>query len=113
MTDKAAINSKKEISGRQIAAARLLTGVSRAELAAAAGIPVDTLKRLEASGSAIFPGEMKATVIRQALENFGVIFLFEEQGIGAGVRLKFTRLDTRQIGRLENEGGVVREDDVP
>lgn len=108
-----AINSKKEISGRQIAAARLLTGVSRAVLATAAGIPLADLKRLEASGSVIFPGEMKAAAIRRALESFGVIFLFEEQGIGAGVRLKFTRLDTKQIGRLENEGGAVREDDVP
>jgi hypothetical protein len=50
--------------------------------------------------------------VREALERFGVIFLFEEQGIGAGVRLKFTRLDTKQIGRLENEGGPAREDDV-
>lgn len=107
------MNSKTEISGRQIAAARLLTGVSRAELAAAAGIPVATLKRLEASGSTTFPGENKAAAVREALETFGAIFLFEEEGIGAGVRLKFTRLDTKQIGRLENEGGVVREDDVP
>lgn len=107
------MNSKTEISGRQIAAARLLTGVSRAELATAAGIPVAALKRLEASGSATFPRERKAAAVREALETFGAIFLFEEEGIGAGVRLKFTRLDTKQIGRLENEGGVVREDDVP
>jgi hypothetical protein len=33
--------------------------------------------------------------------------------MGAGVRLKFTRQDTRQIGRLENEGGMTRPDDVP
>lgn len=107
------MNSKTEISGRQIAAARLLTGVSRAELATAAGVPVAMLKRLEASGSATFSGGTKAAAVREALETFGAIFLFEEEGIGAGVRLKFTRLDTKQIGRLENEGGVVREDDVP
>jgi len=102
-----------EISGRQIAAARLLTGISRAELAAAAGISVALLKKLEASGSVTFPGEDKVTAVREALGDFGVIFLFEEKGIGAGVRLKFTRLDTEQIGKLENEGGFVREDDVP
>jgi hypothetical protein len=33
--------------------------------------------------------------------------------MGAGVRLKFTRQDARQIGRLETEGGVARSDDVP
>lgn len=103
---------KTEISGRQIAAARLLTGVSRAELAAAAGISVALLRKLEASGSVTFPGEEKVMAVRKALEDFGAVFLFEENGIGAGVRLKFTRLDTKQIGRLENEGGFAREDDV-
>jgi transcriptional regulator with XRE-family HTH domain len=107
------MRKKTEISGRQIAAARSLTGISRAELAAAAGTPVALLKRLEASGGVIFPGEDKMTAVQKALEDFGVVFLFEERGIGAGVRLKFTRLDTEQIGRLENEGGFVREDDVP
>ena len=33
--------------------------------------------------------------------------------MGAGVRLKFTRQDVKQIGRLENEGGFARSDDVP
>jgi transcriptional regulator with XRE-family HTH domain len=104
---------KTEISGRQIAAARLLTGISRAELARAAEISVAMLKELEASGSVSFPGKKKVAAVRKALEDFGVIFLFEERGAGAGVRLKFTRLDAKQIGRLENEGGLVAEDDVP
>jgi hypothetical protein len=29
------------------------------------------------------------------------------------VRLKFMRLDAKQIGRMEGEGGNVGEDDVP
>lgn len=33
--------------------------------------------------------------------------------MGAGVRLKFTRQDVKQIDRLESEGGIVRSDDVP
>jgi hypothetical protein len=37
----------------------------------------------------------------------------ETDGMGAGVRLKFTRTDVRQIARLENEGGVVGSDDAP
>jgi transcriptional regulator with XRE-family HTH domain len=107
------MSSKTQISGRQVAAARVLIGVSREDLAVASGIPVTTLKRIEASGSAIFSGEENIAAVRNALENFGAVFLFEEDGIGAGVRLKFTRLDAKQIGRLEGEGGVVREDDVP
>jgi hypothetical protein len=33
--------------------------------------------------------------------------------MGAGVRLKFTRQDVKQIARLEGEGGVVGSDDAP
>jgi hypothetical protein len=41
------------------------------------------------------------------------MFIPEGGGIGAGVRLKFLRQDVKQIGRLENEGGIVADDDVP
>ena len=47
------------------------------------------------------------------LENFGAVFLPEGDGFGAGVRLKFLRRDVRQIVRLEGEGGIVNDDDVP
>jgi len=33
--------------------------------------------------------------------------------MGAGVRLKFTRQDVKQIMRLEGEVGIVRSDDTP
>ena len=55
----------------------------------------------------------EADAVTHALERFGAVFLGEGDGMGGGVRLRFTRLDTRQIGRLENEGGAVGEDDVP
>lgn len=35
----------------------------------------------------------------------GVIVIGESDGMGAGVRLKFTRQDVKQIGRLESEAG--------
>jgi hypothetical protein len=47
------------------------------------------------------------------LETFGAVFIPESDGIGAGVRLKFMRQDVRQISRLEGEGGIVADDDVP
>jgi hypothetical protein len=42
-----------------------------------------------------------------------VVVIDEADGMGAGVRLKFTRQDVKQIDRLESEGGIVRSDDVP
>ena len=100
------------ITGRLVAAARALTGVSQAVLAGAAGIPLERLKLAESSGSA-WLSEGDSEVFRLALEAFGAVFIPEGDGMGAGVRLKFTRQDVRQIGRLEGEGGVVRSDDVP
>ncbi|MCK9540916.1 MAG: hypothetical protein M0R03_02670 [Novosphingobium sp.] len=50
---------------------------------------------------------------QRALDHFGVIIVEEGDGMGAGVRLKFTRTDTRQIARLEGEGGAIGSDDAP
>jgi hypothetical protein len=49
----------------------------------------------------------------RALESFGVMFIGENERIGAGVRLEFLRRDVRQIDRLENEGGIAGDDDAP
>lgn len=37
----------------------------------------------------------------------------EAGGMGAGVRLKFTRQDVKKIARLGGEGGIVGSDDAP
>lgn len=101
------------VSGRQVAAARALAGVSRADIANAADISPATLAQAEAAGSAwVEPVEL-ARALHRALERFGVLFVPEDDDVGAGVRLKFTRRDARQIGRLEGEGGRVGDDDVP
>jgi len=101
------------ISGRVIAAARALAGVSRDDFAAAAGLPVDSLREIEAGGGAWVRAPAQAAALIRALDHFGVVALDESGGMGAGVRLKFTRLDARQIGRLEGEGGLIGEDDAP
>jgi hypothetical protein len=101
------------ITGRLIAAARVLTGVSRDDVAHASGLPAETLKSIEASGSAWLESGEQADAVRRALEAFGVMFIPESDSLGAGVRLKFMRQDVRQISRLESEGGMVRDDDVP
>jgi hypothetical protein len=46
------------------------------------------------------------------LESGGVVFVPEDGLGGAGVRLKFTAQDVKQINRLEGEGGPVGTDDV-
>jgi transcriptional regulator with XRE-family HTH domain len=102
-----------QMTGRLIAAARTLTGINPAELAKAAGIAPATLAQMEAGGSAIVEAAVAADAVRRALENFGAQFIPEGDGMGAGVRLRFTRQDVKQIGRLEGEGGLVGEDDVP
>jgi transcriptional regulator with XRE-family HTH domain len=101
------------ITGRLIAAARALAGVSQSDLANAAGISVAALTHLEASGSVPLQARVDAAAVMRAVERFGVIFIGENERMGAGVRLKFLRRDVRQIDRLENEGGVVGDDDVP
>ena len=107
------MNAKVQMSGRLIAAARALTGISLADFAAAAGISVEALRLIEANGSAWIPSENKVAAVNRGLEHFGVIAIGESDGMGAGVRLKFTRQDTRQIVRLESEGGIAKSDDAP
>jgi hypothetical protein len=106
------MNSMVRLTGRMVAAGRALTGISQSELATAARIPLEMLRLIEASGAAWIADD-ESLALDQALQTFGVITIPESDGMGAGVRLKFTRQDTKQIGRLESEGGVVRSDDVP
>jgi hypothetical protein len=89
-----------------------LTGISQNDLATAAGIPLETLRLLESSGAAWIP-DNESQALDRALEKYGAVIVPEGEGMGAGVRLKFTRQDTKQIGRLETEGGIIHSDDVP
>lgn len=102
-----------QMSGRLIAAARALAGVSQADFASAAGLPLESLRLMEASGSAWLRSEGDVEAVGRGLEHFGLIVLGESDGMGAGVRLKFSRQVVRQIGRLESEGGIVGSDDAP
>lgn len=107
------MSGKIEMSGRLIAAARALTGISQADFAAAAGLSVEALRLMEASGSAWLHSGRDVDVVNRGLEHFGVTVIGESDGMGAGVRLKFTRQDVKQIARLEGEGGIVGSDGAP
>lgn len=107
------MSDRIRISGRQIAAARAMAGVGRAHFATAAGLPVERLRRLEAGGSALVDAPAEVAALKRALDHFGVVIVAEGRGMGAGVRLKFTRSDARQIARMEGEGGNIGSDDAP
>ena len=74
------------LSSDQIRGARAILRLSQADLAKAAGVSLETIKRLEA-----MDGELKVRLntvmrIKEALEKAGVEFI-PENGGGAGVRL--------------------------
>ncbi len=81
---------KDKPTGRQIAAARTLAGLTQGELAAGANISVPTLKRMEASAGAAVGMANNLDAVTRALEAAGVIFQAEGEVIagGPGVRLR-------------------------
>jgi DNA-binding XRE family transcriptional regulator len=102
-----------KMTGRLIAAARALAGVGQADFAKAAEIPTETIALMEANGSAWLHSARDAEAVGRALDKFGIVVIDEGDGMGVGVRLKFTRQDVKQIARLEGEGGIVGSDDAP
>jgi hypothetical protein len=70
-------------SPRQIAAARVLLGLSRAELAAKAGLHVNALKRLEQGVTN--PRRTTLEAVMRALDADGIEFLSETADRGEGI----------------------------
>jgi transcriptional regulator with XRE-family HTH domain len=64
------MNSTGRLTGRLIAAARVLTGTSQDDLASASGIALETLRLIESSGAAWIP-DRESEILRRALEAFG------------------------------------------
>ena len=81
------MSEKRQITGRQIAAARALAGMSQADLAKAGNISVQTLGRMEASEGPASGMANNVAAVRAALESAGIEFIAENGG-GAGVRLR-------------------------
>lgn len=81
------MSESDQLTGRQIAAARVLIGLGQAELAAAASISVPTLRRMEASAGPAAGLTNNVAAVKRALEAAGVIFV-DENGEGPGVRLR-------------------------
>lgn len=98
------------ITGPQARAARILVEWPRDKVARLAGIELDALAAFERGQ--VDPGDAARAALQAALEQGGAVFIDEGEGLGAGVRLKWTRKDARQLHRLENEGGPSGDDDV-
>ena len=75
------------ISIRQVKAARELIGWKQTDLAAASGLSIVTVRRLEAQAGELGGRANTADNIVAALETAGVEFIAENGG-GAGVRLR-------------------------
>lgn len=76
-----------KVSVEQVKAARALLRWSQNDLAAASGVSLPTIKRLEAVSGPVGGRVETAVAICAALEAAGVEFI-PENGGGAGVRLK-------------------------
>jgi transcriptional regulator with XRE-family HTH domain len=92
-------------TGRQIAAARALLGMSQADLAIKSSISVPTLKRMEASAGAASGLTNNVRAVCSALEVAGIIFQDAGSlvGGGPGVRLSRVPADPADLDRKINE----------
>lgn len=81
------MSERNHPTGRQIAAARVLIGLSQADLASSANVSVPTLRRMEASNGPATGMANNVDAVTRALEAAGVE-LIPENGGGAGVRVK-------------------------
>ena len=98
-----------QITGPLCRAARALVQWPRTQLATASGVAKPAIRAFETGD--VDPGDEAKAALKHALETAGAVFL-NENDFGAGVRLRFTRKDVKQLRRLEGEGGAIGEDDV-
>lgn len=98
------------ITGTQCRAARALVEYSRERLASFSGVDVETISNFEHKLATPTKDELAA--LQSVLEEGGAVFIAENGG-GFGVRLKFSRSETKRIATLESEGGITARDDVP
>jgi transcriptional regulator with XRE-family HTH domain len=98
------------ITASQCRAARALTEISRETLAEHSGLDKETIAGFERMLSELDNASIEK--LQEALELMGALFI-RENGGGIGVRLKFTRSETKRLLSLENEGGQTAEDAIP
>lgn len=100
-----------DLSGRQFAAARALLRMSVERLAELAKLETEMIRAIEASKVQPAGPDHAVSALCGALQDSGIRFIPDNSG-GEGVRLKFSRSETRRLATLEGEGGIVADDDV-
>ena len=90
----------------QCRAGRALLEWSVERLAQACSVDLEALKQFEARFRRPDPEVLRR--IRATLTEAGVVFV-DENGGGAGARLKLSRKDLRALSRWEGEGGSIED----
>jgi hypothetical protein len=98
-----------DITGPQCRAARALVEWPIGEVARRSGVSTAAIADFEARRAD--PGPEARRRLLGALEEGGAVFIAENGG-GVGVRLKYSRRDTRAVNKWEGEGGTAGDDDV-
>lgn len=96
---------------KQCAAARILTEIDQDTLSVKAGVPVATISSFEEGITT--QDARSVAALERALEELGIEFLPEAGGSGVGVRLKFSKAQSRALSTWEDEGGDPAEDKLP
>jgi hypothetical protein len=102
-------NSAPILLAAQCRAGRALVEWSAERLAQECKVDLQVINEFEARFRRPDADTLRRT--RSVLESAGVVFI-DENGGGAGARLKFSRKEVRAINRWEGEGGTVAEDDL-
>lgn len=98
------------IPGDLARSARALTQVSVAMVAEAADLGADRLRAYE-RGDGTLTAEQSHR-LRLALEEFGALFVAEDEQAGYGVRKKWSGSLTQRVETWEGEGGLPGDDDI-
>ncbi|WP_026926720.1 hypothetical protein [Granulicoccus phenolivorans] len=98
------------IPGDLARSARALTQVSYAMVAEAADLSAQRLRAYE-QGDGTLDAEENLR-LRRALEEFGALFVAEDERAGYGVRKKWSESTTQRVETWEGEGGLAGDDDI-
>ena len=88
------------LTGEQLKAARALVRMELKDVAEAAGVSFDTVKRLEMLRGPISANTRTEEALRTAYRKLGVLFI-DENGEGPGVRLRKDRPASGQTDDLQ------------
>ena len=78
------------LTGEQIRAARAILRIEQADLAKAARVSLETIKRLERMRGAVEANTRTVNAISDAFRDFGIVF---DLGCGSGPGLRFLQPD--------------------